>query len=381
MSRRFQLGVSLSEVVPVTGSCSRYFIDCTSTDLIVNSSFDVAHYTSVKVCRGSPAWGSQPVQHFADAAPVFDSRGLAVGSCPEVSAEGPLAQGYPPARRPALGSLGAVFGGHPVNLAECGLSERLGGAFALMCIVRIGMDRTGMWSRIFDFKVRFHDGDVRDHDAISAGSVANTTDLEFTVYRGTVRKRLVVPSSDLHFGAGGHRAVHRGGKWPHEGHSGGRDRRRGAGASSAVRAADPARSGRQLPRLDAGLPREHPRRQGLGPRGAVGPAEAAGAGLRGRPRALRGPWRARARGDHGLAGEVPGEHRHVGLAEPTLAHLAGSVLRLTARGAPHAGRTGAGDCGPAAGIGRRRSPEGAGRPSDEQAAAAAVSPVGARRRW
>jgi len=63
------------------------------------------------------------------------------------------------------------------NLAD--LSQRttwLGGAFSFMCTLR--MDGVHDWSRIFDFSL------VADDDSITAGAIAGSLDLHFTVFRG-----------------------------------------------------------------------------------------------------------------------------------------------------------------------------------------------------
>ncbi|CAK0896156.1 unnamed protein product [Prorocentrum cordatum] len=72
----------------------------------------------------------------------------------------------------------------PINLAHRGFDGHLGGAFSFMCTVR--MDHRNAWSRIFDFSV------APDTQSISAGSVDDSLDLHFTVYRAWSRLSTVV---------------------------------------------------------------------------------------------------------------------------------------------------------------------------------------------
>jgi len=54
---------------------------------------------------------------------------------------------------------------------------RLGDAFSFMCTLR--MDGTDNWSRVFDFSLN------ADEDSITAGAIELTSDLHFTVFRGS----------------------------------------------------------------------------------------------------------------------------------------------------------------------------------------------------
>jgi len=76
---------------------------------------------------------------------------------------------------PVLEHLPALPGARPINLDPLA-KVLLGGAFSLMCIVR--MDCLNEWCRVFDFSIRADDG------SITAGTIGRSKDLHFTVCQG-----------------------------------------------------------------------------------------------------------------------------------------------------------------------------------------------------
>lgn len=75
--------------------------------------------------------------------------------------------------------------GHPINLVdELGFHKQLGGAFSLMCTLKL--EQINAWQRVFDFSFE------KDIDSITAGTLGNTTHLHFTIFKGKSKRTLKV---------------------------------------------------------------------------------------------------------------------------------------------------------------------------------------------